>query len=350
MARDVLADAQHDASPSVDASPSANARRIVFTILSGKVREGLVDFPVYVDVTAPELQTQLALDQMSFKRRTGAAVEALPYEVESFEKAVGRLRAWVRLPMILSTADNVFELQYGDSSVASPPSPAEVWRNGYRAVFHLESATNPIVDSRGVFPGTAMNLQPMPSVAGRLGRSIAFDNNINSSIAFANPLIGTGPSTISAWVRPLTPLNKEALVVMGAGQPNQARYLYAQFNQNQVGVGMYENDWLNTGILLEEQTWVLLHWTYNNQVSRLYQDGVLINSFVHSTPANTQGTQAWLGNSKSAGFDNDSGLNGRLDEVYISNVERSAGWIAAEHSSQFSPTSFAIASSPQPTP
>lgn len=333
-----------------DAPTSAAARRIVFTIASGKVVESLTDFPVYVDVTNAELQARLDLVQLSFKRRNGAVVEPLSYEVESFEKSAGRLRAWVRLPIVLPFADNVFELQYGDSSVASPPNPADVWRNGYRAVFHLENATNPIADSRGTFPATPINLRPNAAQEGRVGRGISFDNNVNGVISFANPITGAGPSTISVWVRPLTPINKEALVVVGAGQPNQARFLQAQFNQDQVGVGLYENDWLNTGLTLDEQSWTLLHWTYNNQVSRLYQNAQLVGTYNHTSAANTQGTQAWLGNSKSAGFDNDAGLNGTLDEVHISNVERSSSWIAAEHANQSNPNSFAIASSPQPLP
>lgn len=341
------ASTQPDANTNKDGGSGAKGRRIVLTIAGSKVTENLVDFPVYVDVTNAELRTQLDLNQISFRRRNGAVVESLSYEIQSFEKPMGRLRAWVRLPLLTNTAENTFELQYGDASVAVLPNPAEVWRNGYRAVFHLESAGNPIADSRGTFPGTPANLQPNAARDAKVGRGIGFDNNINGVISLANPITGSGPSTISVWVRPLEPINKEAMVVMGAGQPNQARWLQAQFNEDQVGVGLYENDWTNTGLDLVEQQWTLVHWTYNNQVSRLYQNAQLVGSYTHTSAANTQGTEAWIGNSKTQGFDNDAGMNGTLDEVRISNVERSAAWIAAEHANQNTPADFLTVAAPQ---
>lgn len=322
----------------------------MLTIAGSKVTQNLTDFPVYVEITNTELQTQLKLEELSFKRRNGAVVENLSYEIQSFEKPMGRLRAWVRLPQLTTAAENVFELQYGDVSVASPPNAAEVWRNGYRAVFHLESASNPIAESRGMFPGTARALQPQASKEGKIGRGVAFDNNRNGVIAFANPITGSGPSTVSVWVRPLAPNGKEAMVIMGAGVKNQARWFQAQFDVNQVGVGLYDNDWLNTGIDLVEEQWTHLHWTYDDEVSHLYQNGQRVGMHEHEEAANTQGTDAWIGNSHSPGFDNDAGMNGTLDEIRISNVARNAAWIAAEHANQTDPAAFTTTATPQAMP
>lgn len=339
-----------DANTNKDAGPGSKGRRIVLTIAGNKVTQNLTDFPVYVDLTNPELQTRLDLNQLSFKRRNGALTENLSYEIQSFEKSAGRLRAWVRLPQLNNTADNTFELQYGDASVASPPNPADVWSNGYRAVFHFESASNPIVDSRGTFPGTPANLQTQASQEARLGRGIVFDNNRNAYIRISNPITGSGPSTISAWVRPSNPLNKEAVVVLGNGQQNQARWLQAQFIGTQAGIGLYNDDWTTTGFTLPVQQWTHLHWTYNSQQSRLYQNAQLIGVHTHQSPANTQGEEAWLGASQSNGFDNEATLNGILDEIRISNVERSAAWIAAEHANQTDPGAFTTVAAPAALP
>lgn len=306
-----------------------------------------MDFPVYVDVTKSELQTRLQTDQMSFKRRVaGSTTESLPYEVVSFDKPTGRLRAWVLLPRLSSAADNVFELQYGDISVAEGTNRPDVWRGGFKAVFHLESANNPIADSRDTYPATGTVIANNASLPGKLGQGLYFDNNQNCNVSFANPITGSGPSTISAWVRPNGPLGKESLVALGDGAASRARWLSAQFNVNQVGLGLFNDEWLNTGVEVENQAWKLLHWTYNNQVSRLYLDGELVGTHTHANPANTQGAQAWLGNTRAAGFDTDACLRGTLDEVRISDVERSAGWILTEFKNQTEPD-FAEASDPQ---
>lgn len=329
----------------------ANARRIVLTIAGGKVTEQLTDFPVYVDLIQDDLKTRFNPAQLSFKQRMGGNVQNLPYELQSFDKSAGRLRAWVLLPELSYTADNVFELQYGDGSVAAAANAPEVWRNHYKVVFHLESATAPIADSRQASPGTPANLQTNASITARLGKGIDFDGNINGWVSFTNPISGNSPSTISVWVNQDTATNKDALVVLGGGNTGEGRWLNGQFNNDEVGLGLLNDDWTSTGLDVEGEGWRLLHWTYNNKVSRLYQDGVIVDTpFTHASNANTQGTAGWLGNNKSTGFDNNSGLNGTLDEVRVADIDRTPGWIAAEFTNQADPAEFVAASGPQPLP
>jgi trimeric autotransporter adhesin len=337
--------------PGSDGSGGAIAgRRIALTIAAGKVTEVLTDFPVYVDVTDNELKTKLDLTQLSFKQRSGGTVVNLPYEVQSFDKNAGRLRAWVLLPR-LDTAENGLELQYGDAAVAAAPNPAEVWRNHFKAVFHLESSANPIADSRGIYPGTPANLKTNASQDAKLGKGLEFDNNQNSVISFANPIKGTGPSTISLWVNETNPLGKESLVHLGSGDALETRWLNGQFNINEVGLGLGGSDWINTALNINGQGWKLLHWTYENQVSRLYQDAALVGTpYTHSDNANTTGDFAWLGNARAQGFDINAALNGLMDEVRISDVARSAGWIAAELANQSAPATFVTHEEPSALP
>lgn len=308
------------------------------------------DFPVFVDLTDNELKTLLSTTQMSFKQRSGNTIENLPYEIQSFDKGMGRLRAWVLIPK-LDVADNVFELQYGDASVAVLPNPPEVWRNHFKAVFHLESANNPIAESRQVYPGTQNAIPGNATTDAKLGKGIDFDNNRNCYISFTNPIKGNGPSTISVWVNETNPIGKESLVQLGTGNAYQARWLNAQFNNNEVGLGLIGSEWLSTGLNVNGQGWKLLHWTYDNKVSRLYQDAAPVGTpFTHANDANTQGDGAWLGNARGAGFDEDACLNGIMDEVRISDVARSAAWISTEFANQSAPTTFVTHAAPAAMP
>lgn len=330
----------------------ANARRVQLTIAGTAVSEALMDFPVYVDLTQNDFKAKLNPTQLSFKRRVAGAIENLPYEVQSYEAATGRLRAWVLLPQLSNAAENVFELQYGDTSVAAAPNPPEVWRNHYKIVYHLETASGPIPDSRGLAPATPASLKRDASTTGKLGKGVEFDNNRNGVVTFTNPILGSGPSTISVWLKQGTPDGKETLVVLGTSMLAQARWLYSEFDNDQAAVGLTGDDWLNTGEDLDGSDWTLLHWTYNNKVSYLYRDAELVGdaAHTHANAANTTGTVGTLGNARGAGFDNDAGLRGILDEVRISDVQRTSGWIAAEFANQSDPTSFVTASQPQMLP
>lgn len=323
----------------------------MLTIAGSKVPEQLTDFPVYIDLTQDDFKTRLDAAQLSFKRRMGANIDNLPYELQSFDPATGRLRAWVLLPRLSNGGDTSFELQYGDPAVAAAPNAPEVWRNGYRLVFHLESDTA-IADSRQKATGTPSNLKPTALTDAKLGKGIDFDGNLNEWISFTNPINGGGQGTISVWVSQQDANNKEALVALGAGLGNQARWIYGSHNgNNQVTLGLFADDWTNTGLDIRNDGWRLIHWTYNNRTSRLYRDAQPIgNPFTHINNANTQTNQGWLGNNKSPGFDTDAGLNGILDEVRISDTARSPGWIAAEFANQSNPGTFLAASAPQPLP
>jgi Concanavalin A-like lectin/glucanases superfamily len=335
----------------------SQARRLTFTIAAGKVNERLTNFPVYVDVTQADLKARLdaAGTTLSFKRRVGSTVESLAYELQSFDATTGQLRAWVRLPEVSNTADTGFELWYGAAEVKEPQTPAVVWSQAYKTVFHLEGATAPIVDSVGVTSGTPMMLSANPSVAGKLGKGIDFNGDNQAGIKFRNPLVGSAPSTISVWVSQRSATDKDALVALGSGTAAAAaRILLSQFNINEIAAGLYAtNDWSSTGVNIQNASWTLLHWTYKNGVSSLYRNGVAIagSPHDHGVVAATQGTEGWLGASHANSlYQNDSGLNGILDEVRISDVDRSAGWIKAEFDNQSAPTSFLATSSPSAIP
>jgi hypothetical protein len=76
--------------------------------------------------------------------------------------------------------------------------------------------------------------------------------------------------------------------------------------------------------------------TYNSGsgLTTLYQDGapVASASATNSGRSSTEGVVI--------GYSNAGYFNGRLDQVEISNLDRSANWIAAEYNNQHSPSTF----------
>lgn len=334
-----------------DAAPGTG-RRIALRIPSGKVTAPLSDFPVYVDVTSADLKARLGATatQLSFTRADGSA---LAYEVQSWDAATGRLRAWVKLPAIDSNSETRFELRYGHDSVKAAPDPAGVWANGTKAVFHLEQ--QPVNDLSTVVnsatpsnPGTPTAMEGSDLVTAQLGRGYDFDA-ATEQVAFTNPITGGGPSTISFWFNDddLVFGFDETILVLGTAATSQARWIYNEINLNKFPVGLQGDDWAKPTVPALTG-FTLVHWVYKDQQSRLYLNGVELpgGPFDHANAAATAGESAVLGNAPPS-FGANHGLNGVVDELHIADVDRSAAWIAAEFSNQKEPAMFVIAGSPE---
>jgi trimeric autotransporter adhesin len=343
-------DARSDAG--IDGMVSQQGRRIALRVPSGKVTAPLSNFPVYVDVSSGDLKSRLSATaaQLSFIHFDGSA---LAYEVQSWDAAAGRLRAWVKLPALDPSSETRFELRYGNDSVKAAPDPAGVWANGSKAVFHLEQAPVndlPMVINSAAFsnPGTPTAMEGNDLVNAQLGRGYDFDA-ATEQVAFTNPITGGGPSTISFWFNDGDPTIgfDETILVLGTAATSQARWIYNEIDLNKFPVGLQGDDWAKPTVpALTGLT--LVHWVYKDQQSRLYLNGVETpgGPFAHASPAATAGESAVLGNTPPS-FGASHGLRGVVDELHIADVDRSAAWIAAEFSNQKEPATFVIASAPE---
>lgn len=343
-------DGNPDGSPD---SPPLRNRRLALRIPAGRVTQPLTDFPVYVRLDSPDLKARLddAATRLSFVQSNNGVITPLAHEIEQFDRSTGRLSAWVRMSLD-SNSETRFELRYGDDAVKAPPDPAGVWRNGHKAVFHLEQEPVnelPTVVNSAVLanPATPTAMESNDLVPGQLGKGLDFDAG-TEALDFTNPIIGAGPSTISFWfsdhelIRGLD----EAILVLGTAAPSQARWIFNEINLNKLPLGLQDDNWAKPTVTVAG--WTLVHWVYKDQQSRLYINGVEIpgSPFTHTAAAATTGTGARIGNVP-AGFIGQLGLSGALDEVRISDTDRGAPWIAAELANQKEPAMFVIAGSPE---
>jgi hypothetical protein len=309
----------------------------------------LADFPLYVELDDSDLQARAAADGSDI-RFTDPAGQPLDHEVQRWDPGNGRLEAWVRVTL-LGGADTVIVLRYGEPDPPPLPDRAAVWASDFAAVWHLEeSPAGALADSLGDYPGTASGgMDDTSSVDGTLGRAVDLDGG-NDTIGFDNPLDGATAHTLSAWVRQEATGNNDALLVLGTGACNQARWLHGRYDQDTVAFGLYCDDMPDSGVDLQEAGWKLLHWTYAAGESRLFVDGEQAGAaFTHDAAADTQGPDGFIGNvPTSAGFGSNMGLNGTVDEVRIARRVRPPTWIAAEFANQSAPSSFYTVGPEQP--
>lgn len=341
-------DARVDAPPDSPPMPMPTLRQKTITI--GTVTGTLTDFPLWVSLTDMEIGNRARADGADIHFVMGNT--DLDYEIQSWTKASGKLEAWVRVPS-MSTGTQI-AVRYGDVAQAHAPDAPGTFA-GYAAVWHLDDALNntTIVDARNMRNGTAQGLNAADSVAAQLGRGIYFDDG-NEQIRFDNPLTGNTPHTISLWVNQRATTDNDAMVVLGNGMLNRARWFHSRFDADRFAVGFYTNDFVpaasaTTGII--NDGWVLLHWVYDGgptKISRIYRNGTMVAGPATHTNGNpnTMGTSGFLGNAPEA-FGEKMGLRATLDEVRIINVARNDAWIAAEAANQSNPGAFYTVSAEQ---
>ncbi|HWN68563.1 MAG TPA: DUF2341 domain-containing protein [Haliangium sp.] len=332
--------------PRPDAAPD-NQRRKQITIDAARVQApavpgSLADFPVLFSVVDPDIRARAAADGSDIYFTDALGVTRLVHEIEKWDPTTGALVAWVKIPSLSASLNTVLYVNYGGQ--AEPVTPANVWTSDFAAVWHLAQDPGPgtsrgIIDSTGGNDGTAHeSMQSGDLVAGQIGNAIDFDGT-DDEITFNNPITGSRSHTISAWVNQRSSSNDDAVVVLGTGVMNQARWLYSVRSGGDVAVGFYTND-RTSGTNIENDGWRLLHWTYDGTTSRLYVSGAQQGADFTAGSVDTRGNTGWIGNVSAAAFGSNLNLNGQIDEVRIATVARPVEWITTEFNNQSSPATF----------
>ena len=328
----------------------SSQRQKQITIIGSRVQAPavpgfLADFPVLFSVVDPEIAALASMDGSDIYFVGADGLVRLEYEIEKWVKDTGELVAWVKIPMLLPVVDTVFYVRYGAPELAQPANPRATWSSDFGAVWHLSQDPGPgtagaIEDSTTGNDGTAhSSMQSSDLVDGQIGDAIDFDG-MDDEITFVNSIFSDTPHTISAWVNQRETDNDDAIVVLGTGAANRARWFYGARAGGNVAYGYYSNDHVS-GVNIEDEGWKLLHWTYDGNLSRLYVDGAQQGSAVTSgSGVNTQGTAGRIGNVSSTAFGQNVNLDGQVDEVRIATITRPAEWIATEFNNQSSPSTF----------
>ena len=114
------------------------------------------NFPALVEVTNPALKSasngghvaENSGDDIYFTLLDGSS--RIPYATVSYDPAQGRLKAWVRIPILFSRRNTEVYLYYGNPKAAGKKPKKPVWDEHYVLVRHKTGATA----AQGEKPGT----------------------------------------------------------------------------------------------------------------------------------------------------------------------------------------------------
>ena len=313
------------------------------SLITGTAGETHTNFPVLISITDPDfrwignpnpsdrglVQNSGGFDIIFADAPTGAShlpPVQLPHEKESYDPVTGQIRMWVRVPSLTVGQDINIYIYYGNTNITSSQenTPANVWSNGFQAVWHLKESASicPLTffDSTvNQFNGACFS-NPAFTTAGQIDGARNF-NGTGISISPNVPI--QDRFTYETWVNinTLNPLAYRTIMgnyggsssrLLGINSSNPPKF---QFFDGSVA-GPIIGPTANVGL----------------QHIAVTSDGTNVNFYLNGAPSGSPTPRVHapatiffgLGYAPAVGGEY---FNGIIDEVRVSTITRTAGWI-----------------------
>jgi len=297
-------------------------------------------YPVLVSLVDPNLRTTASggrvtsasgYDIVFMLQSTGALLD---HEIESYDGVTGTLVAWVRIPSLTAVNQTVF-IYYGDPEITSAQTnPANVWDANYTAVWHLSEAVTDEATGAIHADSTANNLDGTQSrnddLVGKIARGQDFDGNDHINLGTGFPAVGA-TFTIEGWAWFDSLASFPVLVAREEFTNIDYRVVYDNgcgLNRLRVDIS-YDGSEPGDAQGCPPGATATGQWYHFAAVKsatdlRMYLNGV---SGAATATAGTVNNNPALETRLALRQEGAQGLDGRLDEVRVSNIARSAGWI-----------------------
>lgn len=302
---------------------------------AGSISGSHVNFPVLIHLeNLAEMQSANGYD-IEFRDEDGAKLDC---EIDTYD--AGELYAWVRMPTLDDEHNVTFYLYYGKDGVEIDPSTSDVWDDNYIMVQHMNDATtSTILDSTdNDNDGSKTGANEPVEVSGKIGLGQDFDggNDIIGLDTPASLMSLTYPYTLSAWVK-YNNISHNSIILSLDVTDSNSDYAFGIYNTaNTIMIGTNTKRYGLSGIsnYITANNYYLWSIQFNSPTDfDLFLNGdkkTLVDIgtyFSHSGNC--------IGARIGAHY-----TNGKIDEVRISNIIRSADWIATEYANQNDPDSF----------
>jgi hypothetical protein len=322
----------------------AHRAKLIFDGYTGA--ETLTNLPVLVVVgtNVPGLAySQFASTNGADLRFTDADGNALSYEVERWQTN-GPSHVWVRVGRLAPGA--TAWMYWGKPGAARPPWTQNglTWSAGYRAVWHL-AGSGEDATANGL---TAYARGGVGYEAGIAGPAASFDGDfdyLESGLSAEWYGANISNLTLIAWAN-LAPSSPRYATVFGADEAGGSRNL----GLRRGGAMGLRWQFVAQGQSVDQTfwqagQWTALAWVLNGGQATAYNNGAGAGTtnYTGFSPA----LSPWIGHAAGQSTNRYS-FKGRIDEVRVSGVARSADWIKAESQSVLSPLSFVRFELPKP--
>ena len=284
-----------------------------------------------------------------------AGSNQIPLEVVTFDNSGETCELWTKIT--LDHDDNTIIYLWGDNTTETQPAvdatfgAESVWNSAYKIVTHLGDTTD---STSNGYDGTKKSAsEPANTSSGKIGAAQDFDG-IDDYIAFSNAGVASNQSgTITLWANSDNYASVGRMIASGDEATTTSYwglYSYGALTHRCKNGPQDTEDRIYGDTALTNDT------TYFVATK---SDGSTISMFVNGikqtvTVSSGTNTGRWFGDF--APLDNlmmgilkrstfATPFSGIIDEVHISNTDRTDGWIITEYNNQNSPSTFATGAS-----
>ncbi len=304
---------------------------------------GLTDFPMLVSVTDNDLKYTGSGGKVGKSDGTDivftdSSGTKLNHELEKYTSTTGELVSWVKIPALGTISDTLIYMYFGNAGAADQQNKTGTWNTNYRGVWHMAGNGNDSTSSglNGTVTGAS-------AVAGKLGQGYQFVNTTDKIVTASTGILNTDIHTISFWMYMSgNSTNWNQILAYRAGGSDRSPGIWTASGANNIH---WRYDPGNTGPVYnggptgENSYYTLSQWYYitgvkNGGTFYFYVNGNLIEQGSVVTPKTSGSAAIEMGQTGYNAF------YGVLDEMEISDTNRSSGWVATQYNNQSAPSAF----------
>lgn len=347
--------------PAANAQAWANgysSRRIITVDHTKVLSKDQTNFPILISGTYSDLATTgnggsvtntNGFDIIFTSDAGGTSV--LAFEQESYNPSTGAVTYWVNIPALSHSVDIVIYLFYGNSSVTTDQSnKTGVWSSNFAGVWHFPNGVA-LTGADSTSNANNATVHGAGAASGVIGGGASFTSSSSQYISAADSTSLKPTSlTFSFWMKRSGNQQQYAhLIVKGAGAAAPWGSYVFQLNDSgsdssEASLFFGTTDNLTPGAgypsgSFADGTWYYVVGTFDasSKVASGYKNGQLIGSSTAAVGTISYDTAGlFFGHQPTFG----QYFNGAMDEVRVSNVARSAEWIATEYNNESSPSTF----------
>jgi len=319
------------------------------TILIGKdkVVSDCIGFPVLVSITDAMLrnidngghvQSNRGYD-ICFYDQTDKIL--LPHEIESYDGVNGTIVYWVKANLS-SAVNTLIYMYYGKPKVTINPSSTDVWDTDYMMVQHMNDATTMTTADSTLNSNngakTAAN-EPIQT-DGKIRYGQLFDATNDKINCSNNPgLTPTTSLTVSAWIYPHVVNSWQQASVLDKQEPSKYQYKLGLNDIGNVRFDFWKDQatcYSPAGGTVTPDNWQFICGRTDGTNAKVFLNSLLVGSVACSDSCQNVDSRLYVGYEPA----NNRWFDGIIDEVRVSRIARSDGWIQTEYNNQKSPIDF----------
>jgi len=329
--------------------------RIPLTISNTNVDSDLTDFPVLVYLSTSSgtgtTDVSAVFDELKFdgNRKKIAITSAdkltqLYVEIERWDDANEKAWLWVKVPTVSSSASTLLYLYYDinqpDNAVyvgdTTETAAQNVWDANFLNVYHMAQDPNgDVADSVKDSTSNATHADPEGTmttddlVDGKIGKAIEFDGSDDALGGIGNFAVATG--TTEAYINMTTDISGNYMWV-GNGNGSSDTVWFSGFvsSIDDVRTSVYNSGWTDLDTTTgdwETNTYYSMATLWGTGGMSIWVGGAeSINNATTTLPASP--TTGWIADSSPNGNQHFKGI---IDEVRISDIQRSDEWLKATY-------------------